>query len=236
MSSLYNRQTSTRREEYQYNDTTQIKSSSELSAFVSQTYQLFAASILAASAGAYVGLNYVAEISSVYWLLFILEIAALIGVIFLRNKPGINLALLFAFTTLSGVTLVPLLSRVLDMPSGANAVMNALGMTGIIFGIMSVYAMKTSKDLASWGKVLFISVIVILIASIVNIFLGSPLLQVGIAAIATLVFSLYIAYDTQMLLRGAFDSPISAAISLYLDVLNIFISLLQLFGILGSDE
>ena len=71
------------------------------------------------------------------------------------------------------------LDAVLGMPNGASAVVSAFLMTTIIFGAMSVYAMKTSRDLASWGRVLFISVIVILIGSVVNIFLGSPLLQVG---------------------------------------------------------
>lgn len=210
--------------------------STALSTFVSQTYQLFAASLLAATVGAFIGLEMVEAIRSWYWGLVILEIVALVGLMFLKDKPGINLALLFAFTFLTGLTLTPLLSGVLGMPNGASAVVSAFLMTTIIFGAMSVYAMKTSKDLASWGKILFISVIVILIGSIVNIFLGSPMLQVGIAAVATLVFSLYIAFDTQMLLRGAFSSPVEAAIALYLDVLNIFISLLQLFGILGSSN
>lgn len=231
--SLYNRQNQNiaRGQTYQ-----EERISTALSTFVSQTYQLFAASLLAATVGAFIGLEMVEAIRSWYWGLVILEIIALVGLMFLKDKPGINLALLFAFTFLTGLTLTPLLSGVLGMPNGASAVVSAFLMTTIIFGAMSVYAMKTSKDLASWGKILFISVIVILIGSIVNIFLGSPMLQVGIAAVATLVFSLYIAFDTQMLLRGAFSSPVEAAIALYLDVLNIFISLLQLFGILGSSN
>ena len=232
--SLYNRQNQNiaRGQTYQQEE----RVSTTLSTFVSQTYQLFAASLRAATVGAFIGLEMVEAIRSWYWGLVIVEIVALVGLMFLKDKPGINLALLFAFTFLTGLTLTPLLSAVLGMPNGASAVVSAFLMTTIIFGAMSVYAMKTSRDLASWGRVLFISVIVILIGSVVNIFLGSPLLQVGIAAIATLIFSLYIAFDTQMLLRGAFSSPVEAAIALYLDVLNIFISLLQLFGILGSSN
>lgn len=231
--SLYNRQNQNIAHGQTYQEE---RISTALSTFVSQTYQLFAASLLAATVGAFIGLEMVEAIRSWYWGLVILEIVALVGLMFLKDKPGINLALLFAFTFLTGLTLTPLLSGVLGMPNGASAVVSAFLMTTIIFGAMSVYAMKTSKDLASWGKILFISVIVILIGSIVNIFLGSPMLQVGIAAVATLVFSLYIAFDTQMLLRGAFSSPVEAAIALYLDVLNIFVSLLQLFGILGSSN
>lgn len=231
--SLYNRQNQPNAYGQTYQ---QERTSTALSTFVSQTYQLFAASLLAATVGAFIGLEMVEAIRSWYWGLVILEIVALVGLMFLKDKTGINLVLLFAFTFLTGLTLTPLLSNVLGLPNGASAVVSAFLMTTIIFGVMSVYAMKTSKDLASWGKILFISVIVILIGSVVNIFLGSPMLQVGIAAIATLVFSLYIAFDTQMLLRGAFSSPVEAAIALYLDVLNIFISLLQLFGILGSSN
>ena len=232
--SLYNRQNRNIARGQAYPQEERV--STTLSTFVSQTYQLFAASLLAATVGAFIGLEMVEAIRSWYWGLVIVEIVALVGLMFLKDKPGINLALLFAFTFLTGLTLTPLLSAVLGMPNGASAVVSAFLMTTIIFGAMSVYAMKTSRDLASWGRVLFISVIVILIGSVVNIFLGSPLLQVGIAAIATLIFSLYIAFDTQMLLRGAFSSPVEAAIALYLDVLNIFISLLQLFGILGSSN
>ena len=232
--SLYNRQNQNIARGQAYPQEERV--STTLSTFVSQTYQLFAASLLAATVGAFIGLEMVEAIRSGYWGLVIIEIVALVGLMFLKDKPGINLALLFAFTFLTGLTLTPLLSAVLGMPNGASAVVSAFLMTTIIFGAMSVYAMKTSRDLASWGRVLFISVIVILIGSVVNIFLGSSLLQVGIAAIATLIFSLYIAFDTQMLLRGAFSSPVEAAIALYLDVLNIFISLLQLFGILGSSN
>lgn len=233
--SLYNRQNqynAYERQGYQ----TQQRSTTALATFISQTYQLFAASLLAATAGAFIGLEIVESVRTWYWGLVIVEILALVGLMFLKDKPGINLALLFVFTFLTGLTLTPLLSNVLGMPNGASAVASAFFMTTIIFGIMSVYAMKTERDLASWGKILFISVIVILIGSVVNIFLGSPMLQVCIAAVATLVFSLYIAFDTQMLLRGAFSSPVEAAIALYLDVLNIFVSLLQLFGILGNSN
>ncbi|MDE7217986.1 MAG: Bax inhibitor-1/YccA family protein [Helicobacter sp.] len=168
--SLYNRQNQNiaRGQTYQQEE----RVSTTLSTFVSQTYQLFAASLLAATVGAFIGLEMVEAIRSWYWGLVIVEIVALVGLMFLKDKPGINLALLFAFTFLTGLTLTPLLSHVLGMPSGASAVVSAFLMTTIIFGVMSVYAMKTSRDLASWGKVLFISVIVILIGSVVNIFLG----------------------------------------------------------------
>ena len=201
--------------------------------FVKQTYKFFAASILFATIGAYIGMGFAEQISNLYVFigLVVLYFATLIGLIFLRSKPVVNVVLLFAFTFISGLLLVPLLSRVLGLASGASIVTQALLMTTIIFGVMSYYGLKTTKDLANMGKMLFVSLIVIIIASVINIFLGNPLLQVIISAVSAIIFSLYIAFDTQNIIRGRYDSPILAAINLYLDVLNIFVSLLQLLSI-----
>lgn len=207
-----------------------------LVSFVKQTYQLFAGSLLAATVGAYIGLGMASAIASWYWGLVILEFALLFGMFFLKDKPGINLAILFAFTFVTGLTLTPLLARTFNMPGGASIVANAFLLTTAIFGIMSIFALKTKSDLASLGKMLFIALIVVVVASIINIFLGSPMLQVIIAGVGAILFSLYIAYDTQNIVRGLYDSPIMAAISLYLNFLNLFISLLQLLGIFGKEE
>ncbi|MGP1450648.1 MAG: Bax inhibitor-1/YccA family protein [Wolinella sp.] len=204
--------------------------------FVKQTYQLFASSLLAATVGAYIGLGMADTISSWYLGLVILEFALLFGLFFMKDKPGINLVLLFGFTFITGLTLTPLLSRTFSMPGGASIVANAFLLTTAIFGIMSIFALKTSRDLASMGKMLFIALIVVVISSIVNIFLGSPLLQVIIAGVGAILFSLYIAYDTQNIVRGLYDSPVIAAISLYLNFFNLFVSLLQLLGILGNSD
>ncbi|CAM2938792.1 Bax inhibitor-1/YccA family protein [Helicobacter burdigaliensis] len=209
-----------------------------LISFVKQTYQLFAASLLAATVGAYVGLSTGAGamVAQFYIGFVILEFALLIGLFFTKAKPGINLAMLFGFTFVTGLTLTPLLSRVLGMPGGGAIVAQAFLLTTIIFGVMSIFALRTKKDLASMGKMLFIALIVVVIASLVNLFLGSPLLQVLIAGAGAILFSLFIAYDTQNIVRGLYDSPVMAAVSLYLDFLNLFISLLQLFGIFGSSD
>lgn len=200
--------------------------------FVKQTYKFFAASVLFATIGAYIGMGFVSYMTMPVFIgLVVAEFVLLFGLIFLKSKPVVNVMLLFAFTFVTGVTLVPLLARVLGLAGGASIVTQALLMTTIIFGVMSFFALKTTKDLANMGKMLFVALIVIVIASLINLFLGNPLLQVIISAVGAIVFSLYIAYDTQNIIRGRYDSPIMAAISLYLDVLNLFISLLQLLSI-----
>lgn len=206
-----------------------------LVSFVKTTYKFFAGSLLLGTLGALFGFMFFEAVITYRWVFFIAEFVAFFGLMFSKGKPGLNLLMLFAFTTLSGITLVPLLGFVIAK-SGIGAVAQALGMTTIIFGIMSIYAIKTKSDLANMGKMLFIALIVVLVCSIVNIFLGSPMLQTIIAGAGAVLFSLYVAYDTQNIIRGAYESPVDAAVSLYLDFLNIFVSLLQLFGLLGSNR
>lgn len=208
-----------------------------LIAFVKQTYQLFAASLLAATAGAYIGISTFGDLVSQYYIGFvILEFALLFGLMFAKSKPGINLILLFAFTFTTGLTLTPILSRILGLPGGAAIVAQAFLLTTAIFGVMSIFALRTKKDLASMGKTLFIALIVVVIGSLINLFLGSPILQVALAGAGAILFSIFIAYDTQNIMRGLYDSPVMAAVSLYLDFLNLFISLLQILGIFSSRD
>ncbi len=208
---------------------------SELVSFVKTTYKFFAGSLLLATIGALLGLMNFQAVVQYKWVFFIAEIAALFGLMFSKSKPGLNLFMLFAFTSLSGVTLVPLLGMVIAK-AGLGAVWQALGMTAIVFGLMSVYALKTKNDLANMGKMLFIALIVVLVCSLINLFLGSPMFQVVIAGASAILFSLYIAYDTQNIVKGMYDSPIDAAVDLYLDFLNVFISILQIIGIFSDRD
>jgi len=207
-----------------------------LVAFLRATYQLFASSLLAASVGAYIGLGMASMISSWYWGLVILEFALLFGLYAVKDKPGINLAVLFAFTFISGLTITPLLSSVFNMPGGASIVAQAFLMTSVAFGGISMFALTTKRDYSSMGKMLMIAVIILIVGSISNIFIGSPILQLGIAMVGALVFSAFILYDTQQIIKGGFSTPIEAAIALYLDFLNLFISLLQVLAAFNKSD
>ncbi|WP_417334292.1 Bax inhibitor-1/YccA family protein [Halarcobacter sp.] len=214
----------------------QDASKASLMSFLKATYQLFAGSLLAATAGAYIGLDMVSIIASWYWGLVILEFILLFALYAVKNKPGINLAVLFGFTFLSGLTITPLLSKILMMPAGASIVAQAFLMTSVAFGGISMFAMTTKRDFSSMGKMLFIALIILIVGSISNIFFQSPLLQLGIAGVGALLFSAFILYDTQQIIKGGFETPIEAAIALYLDFFNLFVSLLQIFGILNNDD
>jgi len=209
---------------------------SAIRSFVKQTYQLFAASMLAGAVGAYVGMGMASTIASFYWGLVIVEIALIIGLNFAKNNPGLSLLMLFAFTFITGLTITPLLSTILNMPGGAGIVTNAFLMTSAAFGGLTLFAMSTKRDFSTMGKMLFIALIVVIVGGIVNIFVGSPLLQLAIAGVSAVLFSFFILYDTQNIIRGNYDSPVLAASALYLDFLNLFISLLQILGIFNSSD
>ncbi len=231
---MYNR-------DYLSQNTSQYESSvdsskASLMSFLKATYQLFAGSLLAATAGAYVGLDMVSTIASWYWGLVILEFVLLFALYAVKHKPGINLAVLFGFTFLSGLTLTPLLSKILMMPAGASIVAQAFLMTSVAFGGISMFAMTTKRDFSSMGKMLFIALIILIVGSISNIFFQSPVLQLGIAGVGALLFSAFILYDTQQIIKGGFETPIEAAIALYLDFFNLFVSLLQILGIFNNNE
>lgn len=238
--SLYNRdyihhQSAHRQAERAYEEP-QIQTEADLATFIKKTYQLFAASCIAATAGAYLGIGMAAAIQSWYWILVILEFAMLFGLMFTRKQPGLNLAMLFGFTFMTGLTLAPLLSTILALPGGGSIVGQAFFLTAVITGGLSLFAMNTTRDFSGMGKGLLIALVIVIIASVINIFLGSPMLQVVIAGVGAMLFSAFILYDTQRIIRGEFATPVEAAVAIYLDVLNLFISLLQLLGILGGNE
>ena len=205
--------------------------------FMKQTYQLLGASMLVAAAGAYVTMPYAQTVIDYKWAIFGFELFMLfIGLGMTRNKPGLNIAALFLFTFTTGVSLVPLLASLIGAGNGA-VIGNAFLMTSVLFGSLSLFAINSKSDFSNWGKPLFITFIIIFVASLINIFLlQSPLMHVIITAGILLLFSLFTIYDTQNIANGAYDSPVDAAVSLYLDFLNMFTAILQLLGIFGGDD
>lgn len=212
------------------------KSEAHIVSFVKETYKLFAASMMAGAVGAYVGVPMVATIATYMWPLFALEIGLLIGLHFVKHKPGINLAVMFGFVFMTGLMFAPLLARTLGMNGGSTIIGNAFAMTSVVFGAMSFYAIKTTKDFTGYGKPLMIAMLVIVGFSILNIFLGNPILHVAISGVVVILFSIMVIYDTQNIMNGSYETPIDGAIALYLDFLNIFTALLQLFGIFGNSD
>jgi len=102
--------------------------------------------------------------------------------------------------------------------------------------VLTWISMTTKRDFSFLGKILFVSLILVIVASLLNLFLQLPWLQIGIAVVSSILFSLFILYDTQQIIRGEVETPVEGAVMLYLDFVNLFISLLQLLGLVNEDN
>lgn len=166
-------------------------------------------------------------------------VAVFILVPFIGTNPpkGAAIAALMAFAGLMGLSFAVIFA-VYTMLSIVNAFMGA----AVLFSVMSFYGYFTKRDLSGIGDMLFVALIAIIIASIINIFIGSSVMQMVISAIAILIFLGFTAYDTQqireMVSEGDEDTAVEVlgALNLYLDFINLFINLLQLFGVAKSDD
>ena len=172
------------------------------------------------------------------WVVIFLPLVAVIGVgIALNANPPKSIALLMlhGFAALMGLSFATIFV-VYQMGSIVSAFMGA----AILFGVMSFYGYFTKSSLDSLGKFMFVGLIAIIIASIVNIFIGSSVMAMVISALAIIIFLGLTAYDTQKIREMVmYDTDtgvaeVSGALTLYLDFINIFLSLLQLFG--GKKE
>ncbi|MBZ7964710.1 MULTISPECIES: Bax inhibitor-1/YccA family protein [Campylobacter] len=205
---------------------------SDLGIFIKQTYQLFAASLLAATVGAYVGIfalaSFFIESLVTFWILFAIELGLLFALMYKKKEAPLNLILLFAFTFCSGLTLTPLLISVLALPAGGIIIAQAFALTTVAFAGLSIFAMNTKKDFTVMGKALFIVLLVVIAASLLNIFLHSSVFSLVISSVSAILFSFYILYDTQNIIRGNYETPIEGAVALYLDFVNLFINLLNI--------
>ena len=167
------------------------------------------------------------------WIVIFAPLAAIFGVsMVLANNPSKSVAqlCLHGFAALMGLSFATIFA-VFTMGSIVSAFMGA----AILFGVMSGYGYFTKRSLDSLGKFMFVGLIAIVIASIVNIFIGSTIMQMVISALAIIIFLGLTAYDTQKIREEvSYDtSPvveIRGALTLYMDFINLFINLLQLFG------
>ena len=167
------------------------------------------------------------------WIVIFAPLAAIFGVsMVLANNPSKSVAqlCLHGFAALMGLSFATIFA-VFTMGSIVSAFMGA----AILFGVMSGYGYFTKRSLDSLGKFMFVGLIAIVIASIVNIFIGSTIMQMVISALAIIIFLGLTAYDTQKIREEvSYDtSPVGeirGALTLYMDFINLFINLLQLFG------
>ena len=197
------------------------------------TYWLLALSMLPTIAGAWAGMqfNFIRLFAAAPIMTPLLMLAVMIGSLFvvtrLRNSAW-GVPALFGFTFIAGAMLTPILTVAAQFRNGGQLVALAGGMTAVIFFAMAAIATVTKRDFSFLGKFLFVGLILLIVASVVNLFLAVPALTVTISAIGVLIFSMYILFDIGNIVRGGETNYITATLSLFLDIYNIFISLLNL--------
>lgn len=144
------------------------------------------------------------------------------------KNSGLGVALLLGFTFFMGLMLSRILQVALGFSNGASMIGLAAGGTGAIFLTMATIATVSKRDFTGMGKFLFVGMIVVLLAAVANIFFQIPALSLTIAAVVVLLFSAYILYDISRIVQGGETNYISATLAVYLDIYNVFVSLLQL--------
>jgi len=162
----------------------------------------------------------------------------LIALQFLRDRAPLNLALLYGFATFEGMALGLILEAYVARGLGG-AVFNAAATTAAVTLAAGAYGYTTKRDLSGLGGILLVGLIGVVVASVVGIFVQLPLLYIVISAVAAVLFTGFLVFDLNRVAnsRGATEGQaILLAVSVYLDIFNLFLALLRLFGFAGSSR
>ena len=202
------------------------------------TYWLLALSMIPTVFGAFIGVSMQLPMPA-GMMGFVIFMAIAFGFIWGIEKTknsAAGVGLLLGFTFFMGLMLTPLLRHTLGYSNGGNLIMTAFGGTACIFAVMASVATVSKRDFSMMGKWLFAGVIVLILASVANIFLGMSALSIVISVMAIGIFSAFILFDVQRIINGGETNYITATLSIYLDVYNIFTSLLSLLGLGGGSR
>ncbi len=164
----------------------------------------------------------------------IITLVGFYGLMYLteRNRnSGLGLLFIFAFTAFTGYTIGPIINYYLSTSSGTETVMLALGGTALTFLSLSAYVLTTRKDMSFLGGMMMAGFVVLLVGIVANIFLALPALSLALSALFILFSSGAILMQTSAIIHGGEQNYISATVTLYVSIFNIFLSLLQLLGL-----
>ena len=223
-----------------YEAAPQVAISGDSQRVLRNTYLLLAISLIPTALGAAVGYNLDFSFmrSSP-----VLSSIAILGIFYLwifaiekNRNSGLGVGLLLGFTLFLGLLLGPLFQSVLGLKNGVQLVMMAAGGTAVTFFGLAGIASVAKRDFSGLSKFLMVGFIVIMLAVVVNIFLQAPLLHLVLLGAFILFSSAVILWQVNNIVRGGETSYISATLTLYVAIYNIFSSLLQLLGIVGGDR
>ena len=216
-----------------------LSSPEERNRVLRNTYWLLALSMLPTVLGAWMGVE--TGLSKVLsgWVGLIAILVGGFGFIYAIEKTKNSAAgvpILLGFTFFMGLMLSSLIAAVLGFKNGSSLVMTAFGGTAGVFFVMASLASVIKRDLSGMGKWLFVGAIVMMVGGIINVFVGSSVGMMVISMMGIAIFSAYMLYDIKQIIDGGETNYISATLALYLDIINVFQSLLALLGIMGGEK
>ena len=203
------------------------------------TYWLLSLTLIPTVLGAWMGVATGITSGLTGGLGLIVFLGVAFGFIFAIEKTKNSAAgvpILLAFTFFMGLMLSRLIAMVLGFKNGPSLVMTAFGGTAGVFFVMASLSSVIKRDLSGMGKFLFIGALAVLIGGIINVFVGSTVGMMVISIMAIGIFSAYMLYDLKRIVDGGETNYISATLALYLDIFNVFQSLLALLGLSAGDR
>jgi modulator of FtsH protease len=203
------------------------------------TYWLLAFSLLPTVLGAWVGVSTgiaTAMTPGISLIVFLVGAFGLIYAIEKTKNSTTGVYMLLAFTFFMGLMLSRLLAFVLGMKNGSTLIMTAFGGTAVVFFAMASLSTMIKRDLSGMGKFLMVGALIVFVAGLVNFFLQSSALMLTMLVLCLAVFSAFMLYDIKRVVDGGETNYVSATLAIYLDIYNVFQSLLMLLGIFGGDR
>ena len=203
------------------------------------TYWLLALSLLPTVLGAWVGVATGITQSLRGGMGLIVFLGGAFGFMYAIEKTKNSAAgvpVLLGFTFFMGLMLSRLITSVLGFSNGPQLIMTAFAGTAGVFFVMASLATVIKRDLSGMGKWLMVGAIVLMVGAVINVFVGSSAGMMAISVLAIAIFSAYMLYDVKQIIDGGETNYISATLSLYLDIINVFQSLLALLGIFGGER
>ena len=203
------------------------------------TYWLLALSLVPTVLGAWVGVTTGVMASLGTGMSLIVFMVGAFGLMFAIEKyknSSTGVALLLGFTFFMGLMLSRMLTAILGLSNGSTLIMTAFGGTAAVFFAMASLASVIKRDLSNMGKFLFVGAILLLVAGVINIFVQSGAMMITLSVIAIGLFSAFMLYDLKRVIDGGETNYVSATLAIYLDIYNVFQSLLALLGIFGGER
>jgi len=203
------------------------------------TYWLLALSLVPTVLGAWVGVATGVMASLGTGMSLVVFLVGAFGLMFAIEKyknSSTGVVLLLAFTFFMGLMLSRMLAAILGFSNGPTLIMTAFGGTAAVFFAMASLASVIKRDLSNMGKFLFVGAILLLVAGVINIFVQSGALMITLSVIAIGLFSAFMLYDLKRVIDGGETNYVSATLAIYLDIYNVFQSLLALLGIFGGER